>query len=225
VDAAVIVALIALVGTVGNVALTGVLNARSETRRESAKADATWARYRNSLAFAAEELSNRIGNILGGEFLDAYVGGAHEDEAIYSTLFRFAQYFGWNEVWRRYMRLPDPRHAAEAEKLETFRREVAEVFSTDRYGAGGFMMWREAQRAVGEVMATHDDDVIDTIGVAGFVERIERVRPWMARMEELLRTTASSNWPSGERQRLENVQAVLDNIANEARSSTTSRPS
>jgi hypothetical protein len=151
VDAAVIVALIALVGTVGNVALTAVLNAQ--------------------------------------------------------TLFRFAQYFGWNEVLRRYMRLPDPRHAAEAEKLETLRRVVAEIFRPDRYGAGGSMMWREAQRAVGEVMVTHDDDVINTIGVAGFVARIERFRPWMARMEQLLRTTASSNWPAGERQRLEDVQA------------------
>jgi hypothetical protein len=219
VDAAVIVALIALIGTVGNVALTAVLNARSETRREAAKSDARWARYRNSLAFAAEELSNRIGNILGGEFLDAYVGGPHEDEAIHSTLFRFAQYFGWNEVLRRYMRLPDTRHATEAENLDALRREVAEIFSTDTYGAGGFMMWREAQRAVGEVMVTHDDDIVDTIGVAGFVTRIERFRPWLARMEQLFRGTASSYWPAGERRRLEDVQAVLNLLAREARSS------
>jgi hypothetical protein len=51
------------------------------------------------------------------------------------------------------------------------RQEVAQILSTDKYGAGGFMMWREAQRAVGELMVTHDDDVVDTIGVAGSSRR------------------------------------------------------
>jgi hypothetical protein len=216
VDAAVVVALIALVGTVGNVGLTAILNSRSEARRESAKSDATWARYRNSLGFAAEDLSNRLGNILGGYVLEAYPGGPQQEELVQSTLFRFAQYFGWSELLRRYMRLTDPRHAAEAENLDAGRRQVAEIFSSDRDGAGGFMIWREAQRAVGELMVTHDDGVVDTKGVAGFVESMESLHPWMFRMEGLLRTD-SSKWPEGERKRLSDAQTALNELAAAAR--------
>jgi hypothetical protein len=218
VDAAIIVALIALVGTIGNATLTYVL----QRRRELEKSDAIWARHRASLASAAEELSYRIKNIRRGGFLDFYVGGPHEDEAIHSTLFRFAQYFGWSEVVRRYMRSPDPRHAREDQKLEEVRQLVAETFSTDRYGSGGFMIWREAQRAVGELMITRDGDVIDTIGVAEFVVAIKRVRPWMSRMEELFRTPASK-WDPGEWERLEELQAVLGQFAHEAPSTSNLR--
>jgi hypothetical protein len=217
VDAAIIVALIALLGTVGNASLTYVL----QRRRELEKSDAIWARYRASLASAAEDLSNRIENILRGDFLDFYVGRPYENEAIHSTLFLFAQYFGWSEVLRRYMRSPDRRHARDDRKLEDLRRRVAHTFSTERYGSG-FMIWREAQRAVGELMITRDGDVIDTVGVAEFVVAIERVRPWMSRMEQLI-TTSPSNWGPGERERLEHLQAVLGQVANEAPSTSNMR--
>jgi hypothetical protein len=216
VDAAVVVALIALVGTVGNVGLTAIMNSRSEARRESAKSDATWARYRNSLGFAAEDLSNRLGNILGGYVLEAYPGGPQQEELVQSTLFRFAQYFGWSELLRRYMRLPAPRHAAEAEQLDTLQRQVAEIFSTDRDSAGGFMLWREAQRAVGELMVTHDDGVVDVSGVAGFVASMETLHPWLFRLEGLLRTDPSK-WPEGERERLGEAQTALNQLAAAAR--------
>jgi hypothetical protein len=219
VDAAIIVALIALVGTIGNASLTYGL----QRRRELQKSDAIWARYRASLASAAEDLSGRIENILRGDFLDAYVGGPNEDQAVQSTLFRFAQYFGWSEVVRRYMRSPDPRHAREDQRLEELRRLVAHTFSSDRYGSygsGGFTMWREAQRAVGELMITRDGDVIDTIGVAKFVVAIKRVHPWMSDMEQLIRTSPS-NWGPGDRERLQQLQAVLGEVANEVRSTST----
>lgn len=212
VDAAVVVALIALVGTVGNVGLTAILNARSQARRESAKADATWARYRNSLCFAAQDLSNRLGNIVDGYVLEAYQDGLHQDELIQTTLFRFAQYFGWSELLRRYMRLPDARHAREAEQLDALRQQVAEIFSTDSHGGGGFMLWREAQRAIGELMVTHDDGVVDVSGVAGFSTSRESLHPWMFRVEGMLRTDPAQ-WPEGERERLAEAQAALDHLA------------
>jgi hypothetical protein len=151
-----------------------------------------------------------------GHVLEAYRDGLHKDELIQSTLFRFAQYFGWSELLRRYMRLPDPRHAAEAEKLDALRRHVAETLSTDLHGAGGFMLWREAQRAVGEVMLTHDDGVVDVSGVAGFVACAEQLHPWMFRIEGLLRTDPSK-WPAGERERLADTRTALNELAAAAR--------
>jgi hypothetical protein len=208
-DAAIIVALIALAGTVGNVSLTYVLTARSQRRQELKQADATWFRYRSSLASAADELDSRIENILTRSFLDAYGLGPNEEEAIRSTLFRIAQYFGWVEILRQYMRNPDPRWAEDAKRVYGLQVSVAKTFNTDDYGAGAFMIWREAQRAIGELMITRDREVVDTMGVAGFVYELETFRPWMSRMEELMRTQEPPRWPAGERERLEDVRAAL----------------
>jgi hypothetical protein len=214
-DAAIVVALIALAGTVANAGLSYTFNTRAEARRELRRADAQWARHLDSLAFAAEELANRIDNILGGEFLDAYAQGPHGREAVMSSLFRFAQYFGWSEILRRYMRDPDPRHVERMERIEGFQNAVKQAFSTDEYGAGGFMVWREAQRAVGELMITREDDVLDTKGVAGFASEFERFRPWMSRMEALMTTGQSSDWEPGERKRLSDVRELLTALSAE----------
>jgi hypothetical protein len=110
------------------------------------------------------------------------------------------------------MRLPDTRHAREAEQCDAMREQVAEIFSTDRHGGGGFMLWREAQRAIGELMVTHDDGVVDISGVAGFAKSREALHPWMFRVEGMLRTDPGQ-WPEGERERLADARAALDRLA------------
>ena len=214
-DAAVVVAVIALVGALANVGVTYWLNVRSEKRRAAEKSELMWSQYRASLGVAAFELSARIENILQHRFLDAYGHGGAEvqkDEAILGTLFRFAQYFGWGEIIRRSARAPDPRHAAEARALGAAVDEVARRFSTDMYGAGAFMVWREAQRAIGEVMIRRDGEVIDTLGVVGFVAEWESLRPWLHRMRRLLDTTPPADWDEGERSRLDAVESGLKDI-------------
>jgi hypothetical protein len=219
-DAAIIVALIALAGTVGNAGLTYSLNARSDRRRELERSDARWTRYQASLALAAEELSSRIENILDRSFLDAYARGAYSEEAIQSTLFRFAQFFGWSEILRRYARDPDPRHLQQVQAVQDLQRRVGKTFNTDRYGPGGFMLWREAQRAVGELMILREGDVVDTKGVADFVSELNKFRPWISRMEAIVATEQVSDWDPGERQRLQDVRAGLEVLAADLRPSS-----
>ena len=212
-DAAVIVAIIALAGTLGTAVFTYYLNETSERREAAQKRDAVWARYQGSLAFAADELAQRILNILGGNFLDAYGRGAQKDEAILSTLFRFAQYFGWSEILRQAMRAPDPRHAAEVKTLRDGQRRVGRCFATDDpYGAGAFMVWSEAQRAIGELMIKHDGEVTDTIGVADFWAEFEKFRPWLHRMQRLMETMTPDDW-YGEVERLADVQSALESLS------------
>jgi hypothetical protein len=222
-DAAIIVALIALAGTIANIGSTYYLSALAERRRQQKRSDARWRRYQASLAFVAEELSSRIGNILGGEFLDAYGRGAYQQEAIQTTLFRFAQYFGWSEIVRRYTRDPDPRHVERAQRIQELQGEVAQIFSTDNYSRGGFMIWREAQHAVGELMITRDEDIVDTMGAAQFVAKIDRFRPWMSRMEDMIRKKPPPKWHQGERRRLRDVAAALGVLVDELRPSSDSQ--
>lgn len=217
-NAAIIVALIALAGAVGNVGLTYVLNTRSETRRVLQKEDAAWARQVASLGFAAQELSDRLVNILEGYLFGVYGEGrdsVRKDEAILSTLFRVSQFFGWSEIWRRELRSGNPRHAVQAQELDRLRRDVAGTFASDRYGPGAFMVWRESQRAIGELMITHDRDVVDTVGVAGFLADFEKFRPWLHRMEYLMKTEPGFDWPEDERERLSDIRSGLEALVAE----------
>jgi hypothetical protein len=215
-DAAIVVAFIALAGAIGNVALTYFLNARSERRRARQRADAVWDRYRTSLAFSAEELADRIDNILENAFLDAYGDRtSYRDEAVVSTLFRFCQYFGWSEILRRLMRTPDARHATEVKTLAEFQGVVGRAFATDRFGTDAFMIWREAQRAVGELMVTHDGEITDTVGVAGFLSDYEKFRPWLHRMEYVMTSAERRRGLEQARARLEAVRAALRVLAAE----------
>jgi hypothetical protein len=208
-DAAVVVALIALIGTVGNAGLSYMLNVRSENRRERQKADAVWSRYRKSLTVAATDLADRIYNVLHHHLFEAYAESGQKNEVVLSTLFRFAQYFGWSEVLRQSLLSPDPRHADEARRLEEAQARVGRAFASDRYGAGAFMLWREAQRAIGEQMITRKSDTLDTIGVAGFLTDFEKFKPWLRRMQQQLETEEPVARGSGEHQRLADVHDAL----------------
>jgi hypothetical protein len=215
-NAAVVVALIALVGTVANIGLTYALTIRSESRRARLKTDADWDRMLSSLELAAHELRQRLGSILSGDFLEEYgPGSPRKDEAVLSTLFRFAQYFGWSEIARRKLRGADI-HGPEARELRDLQSTVGRIFATDRdYGSGPFMVWREAQRAVGELMIIHDGDIIDTLGVAGFLDKVEAVRPWLGRMEDAITAKPPSGWGEADHHRLHDVSEALGELSTE----------
>jgi len=170
-----------------------------------------------SLAFAAGELNERIHNILERGFLDAYSNGPYQDEAILSTLFRFGQYFGWSEIVRRALRAPDGLNSSDAASLEQLQGQVGRTFATDGYGPGSSMIWREAQRAVGELMITQDGDITDTIGVAGFWAAIDKFRPWLNRMEDLMKERPA-NWDKGDLARLRDIQVALTGLVAEGNS-------
>lgn len=215
-DVAIAVALIALLGTVGNVALTYSLKARADRRR----VDAVWDRYRASLGFSAEELADRIDNVLNRGFLDVY--GDHSqyrDEAVASTMYRFCQYFGWSEILRRVMRAPNPRHAAEGKRLSELQGIVGRNFGTDSFGVDAFMIWREAQRAIGELMVAQTGDITDIIGVADFVAQFDKFKPWLHRVEDVMKIPDQRDRRQGleqSRSRLEAVHAALVDLRRSA---------
>ena len=73
-------------------------------RERHLQAEAVLARYRDPLITATFELQDRLQNLLRPSGQNVLVYLRVEDRAelaITSTLFRFAQYFGWTEVIRR----------------------------------------------------------------------------------------------------------------------------
>src|SRR5438128_12283393 len=100
-DAAIVIALIALVGSVLSTVATVFGAPAFQARREARKVLDT---YREPLLAAAYELQARLHNILCNSFAEDYILGnkaKKQDAALQSTLYVFAQFFGWREIIRR----------------------------------------------------------------------------------------------------------------------------
>jgi hypothetical protein len=202
-DAAIVVAVIALVASVvsATVSLFGdVLLATWKSRREVGSALAT---YRETLAGAAYELQARLFSIVELRFLQTYYVGGEETErqyALENTLYVIAQYLAWVEALRREVAL---RRFAEF-RLQVTRRldEVGRLFGLDSPELGrSFHVWRGEQQAIGEVMLSFENGQPQCLSYADFVEHSEPgFRRWFARLERDVKELAEGL--SGQRLRL-----------------------
>jgi hypothetical protein len=202
-DTAVVIALIALAGsilsTLATVFGTPVLHARREAK-------AVLARHREPLLAAAYELQSRLHNILCNRFVEDYVLGTKarkQDAALESTLYVFAQFFGWREIIRReiqFLRFPKDD---ETREVAGILRNIAETFLTDDYGSQ-FMIWRVEQRGLGERMIVTSDGTPTCMGYATFVEQRATMKEWLVPLARDLSEIEESG-----RKRLTKLQHLL----------------
>ena len=86
----------------------------------------------------------KLYNILQLKFVERYISddtAGKRDSAIESTLYVFAQFFGWREIIRRevqYLRFSRDRHTREIGQL---LQDIVETFLSDKYGSQ-FMIWQ-----------------------------------------------------------------------------------
>jgi hypothetical protein len=141
-------------------------------------------RYREPLAAAAYDLQSRLYNILRLDFLGLYGGDdPRAAEALMTTLFRFAQYFGWTEILRGDIQFLSFPEADETRRVADLQWRVSQCFLTHGYGRA-MMIWGDEQRALGEQMIVEQYGKVLCMGYAGFREQcattfagwLERVR-------------------------------------------------
>jgi hypothetical protein len=202
-DAAIIIALIALVGslfsTVATVFGAPVLQSRREAR-------AVLQRHRDPLVAAAYELQARLHNILRTHFIETWLpkqGGARQQAAIDSTLYVFAQFLAWREIVHtkiQFLRLPRDE---ETRRVQGLLWEITETFLSDDYGEQ-FMIWRVEQRGLGERMIVASAEGPSCMGYAAFIEQRATMDQWLAPLEAHLK-----NLDEGGRRRLTKLQHVL----------------
>jgi hypothetical protein len=178
----------------------------SRTDRErQLRAETVLARYRNPLIAATFELQDRLQNLLrpAGQSVLVYLRVEDRAElAIRSTLFRFAQYFGWTEVIRREVEFLDLEATSATRTVQDAIGSVARVFAADEFGLD-FMLWREEQRAIGEQMLSGETGSLGCIGFASFEDRYDDgFERWLGRIAATLRG-------SFERRRLVELHHVL----------------
>jgi hypothetical protein len=185
-DAAIVIALIALAGSIISTLAT-VIGAPALQKRREAKD--VLERHREPLVAAAYELQARLHNILCNRFVDDYVLGAKagkQEAALESTLYVFAQFFGWREIIRReirFLRFPKDEETREVGRL---LRDIGEAFLTDDYGPQ-FMIWRVEQRGLGERMIVTVDGKATCMGYATFIEARATMSEWLDPLERDLR--------------------------------------
>jgi len=150
-NTAIVIALIALAGSVFSTIVTVFGAPALQARHDAKKA---LDNYREPLLAAAYELQARLYNILQLKFVERYISddtAGKRTPAIESTLYVFAQFFGWREIIRRevqYLRFSRDRHTREIGRL---LQETGETLLSDKYGSQ-FMIWRVEQRGLGERM-------------------------------------------------------------------------
>jgi hypothetical protein len=217
----------AVAGVVGIVAVVvGIVNAlrqrrveerlarlksdlESEVHRRTAKIDRELAaedvlkRYREPLAAAAFDLQSRLYNILELDFVGLW-GGTHAraDEAVCTTLFRLAQYFGWTEILRRNIQFLSFPEAEETRRVTQLQQQITRCFLTHKLGEA-LMIWSDEQRAIGERMIVEEHGQVLCMGYASFRDACDgHFAPWCARL------TAELNEPSAHA-RMREVQHSL----------------
>jgi hypothetical protein len=153
--------------------VVGAVVAVRQTRLKSAleakeRAEEVLKRYREPLAAAAFDLQSRLYNILALDFFDNF-GEPHprSEEALRTTLFRIAQYFGWSEILRRDIQFLSFPETESTKRVIDLQREIAKCFLTDDYGEE-LMIWADQQRAIGELMIVEEHGKVLCMGYARF---------------------------------------------------------
>lgn len=152
---------------------------RAALERQEATEDLV-RRYREPLLLAAFDLQARICNIVEGGFVARHMGSADPEEHRYaqtSTLYRVGDYLGWIEVLRRGLQFLDLGEESRTRELVERLALVSHAFSdTEQFPASAFRLFRDEQRAVGEVMLEQAEGEVrryQCIGYATFAARLD----------------------------------------------------
>ena len=217
--AALVVALVSAGFTALNTERTSTLHRQAKLQERADTAKAELDRYREPLLRATLDLAHRLNNIRNDAFLDEYLDkDTHRgDVTRTSTLYRFARY--WCVVENLYDNVALLRFEQDQTTgpVAGMLRDVGRAFASDSYGQP-FMMWREEQRAIAELMRV-EDTPSQCIGFATFVDRYDDIfESWFASFEQDLRpSTARTS------QRFAVVQVRLALLAQQLDASGTYR--
>jgi hypothetical protein len=156
------------------------------------RAEEVLTRYREPLAAAAFDLQSRLYNILCLDFFRKFPSNhTLGEEALRTTLFRLAQYFGWTEILRRDIQFLSFPEDDETRRVAQLQSEISKRFLTNSYGPA-LMIWGDEQRAIGERMIVEEHGKVLCMGDANFREHCDTTfRAWCDRLGNELQNDAA----------------------------------
>ncbi|KAE9391043.1 hypothetical protein BT96DRAFT_980028 [Gymnopus androsaceus JB14] len=177
----IVVAVVALLGTVAQAALTGWFGIHSDEKKRQDSLRATLSKYHDPLHLAADDLSVKLINIISYGFASAVTRG-YSDPSVqaYSVIhtsfkFVFAQFFAWVNILRRdteFLRPHTIPGSAGAEVIQLLSR----IQSVLRSGyQSRFQIATGIQSAMGEIATVPESPdgrgQLRCIGFAKFCDR------------------------------------------------------
>lgn len=211
----------AIVAGAVSAAVTGgkmLWDAREKRRDRRLAAREKLDRYREPLLTAVDDLGSRINNIRHDRFLYYLQVPGRERTAQLGTLFRFAQFLGWTEILYGYFdRLRFERDVS-TKAVADVLRDIGRTLAVDRLDRSDpsdpastrLMIWREEQRAIGEVMRAEGEPP-RCISFDSFVKQYDsRFATWFQTFASQLDPAASP--PSD---RLAELQRLLARLVQE----------
>jgi hypothetical protein len=133
-------------------------------------------KYSEPLAGAAFDLQSRCWNIVSNDPKFFQKFGSHHErfpDAVMTTLFRFAQYFGWAEILRseiQYLSFPDKDGDTRA--VSKLLGEIGGCVASSEDDQS-FMIWVDEQRAIGERMIVDHPNGPRCMGYAAFCDNYD----------------------------------------------------
>jgi hypothetical protein len=202
-DSALVIALIALVGSIVSTVATVFGTPAVQARSAAGK---VLQQHREPLLGAAFDLQARLYNILRLQFVEKWIadpGPGRRTQAIDSTLYVFAQFFAWMEIIRREIHVLRFSRDGKTREIAHVIDRIEETFLADSYGSQ-FMLWRIEQRGIGERMIQRDGNALGCLGYASFLTQRSSMQEWLAPLEGALLELGD-----GGRRRLTDLQHLL----------------
>jgi hypothetical protein len=161
-------------------------NRRAALFDRELRAEDVLTRYREPLAAAAFDLQSRLYNILRLDFFAKFGTGDRAEDALTTTLFRLAQYFGWSELLRRDIQFLSFPEDEDTRRVAQLQSDITRCFLRDDYGPA-LMIWSDEQRALGELMIVEQHGKVLCMGYATFRDRCDDTfAPWRERLRREL---------------------------------------
>lgn len=179
----IIIAILALIGTVASAGATIWFGFYSDNRRRLSESEKVLAKYRDPLLLAAQDLQSRLYHITQCGFVLGTSGGGKGENPVHTvqyTSFLVGQYFAWIYILRheaQFLRFDTSSNTRAVTKL---LNNIAFTFATDTFTTEDpyfcnlpCMLWRGEQRALGEEMVINDNNQLYCMGFAAFHKKWE----------------------------------------------------
>jgi hypothetical protein len=173
--AAIVIAVVSLVGSLISTGITALVTLHSDRAKRLSESERLVAKYRDPLLLASADLQSRLYNILEKGFLSYYNEASRQDFVTLYTAFLVGQYLSWTSILRRQVQFLRFSTDKTNKKLSRTIEAIQESFSTDRYGSDEdlFMLWRGQQLAIGEMMTDTENGGLSCIQYSKFTEKFK----------------------------------------------------
>jgi hypothetical protein len=153
---------VSLIVTFGKIAW----DARQSSHNERLAARERLDKYRAPFLAAVDDLGRRVNNVRNDSFLAYLDMESRREITLLSTLFRLAQYLGWAEVVYGYADRLRFETDQETRSVAATLGDISWILAADEFDrtderdftTSQLMLWREEQRAVGELMRQEGDE-------------------------------------------------------------------